>query len=70
MRHVRSGQAMYLLRDKLSDLKVSAPDDAPPTAAQHQRLRERCVYLESQVQHLKRKLASLYDDSGDSLLEL
>lgn len=56
-RHHASGQAMYVLRDKLQDSKRKA--QAPPTHREIQRLHEKNALLQSQVADLKRKLEAV-----------
>ncbi len=53
-RHHASGQAMYVLRDKLQDCKRKP--QAAPTHRDVQRLHEKNAALTAQVAHLKRKL--------------
>ena len=53
-RHHASGQAMYVLRDKLQECKRKP--QAAPTHRDVQRLHEKNAALQAQVTHLKRKL--------------
>ena len=65
-RHHASGQAMYVLRDKLQDSKRKP--QAPPTHREVQRLHEKNAALQAQVTDLKRKLDAatrIIDMHGD-----
>ena len=53
-RHHASGQAMYVLRDKLQDSKRKP--QAAPTHREVQRLHEKNAALQAEVANLKRKL--------------
>ena len=56
-RHHASGQAMYVLRDKLQDCKRKP--QAAPTHREVQRLHEKNAALVAEVANLKRKLEAV-----------
>lgn len=62
-RHHASGQAMYVLRDKLQDSKRKP--QAAPTHREIQRLHEKNAVLQAQVENLKRKLAAAMACASD-----
>ncbi len=62
-RHQASGQAMYVLRDKLQDSKRKP--QAAPTHRQLQRAHEKIAQLQAHVDTLKRKIGDLTQKSND-----